>query len=292
MAKGDNSVALVLLLVVCLIISGATGFAGWTIQNQPKEGDECEGYDEFGISTLNADKECVLSWCKPGYKLTKGVCVEEKIDLPPPPPPLISPELPAVKVVMGDSGRAYTIKEYTTNPDEDGGGNILYLDRHHIKCDNNAINSFELQRKSDDSGKLSRINYKVGCLDGIKSGTTDIKTTTAVNHEGGNNFILLESQHVDCDTFPISEFKLEKVDDDKMRYAYRCSTLNHSGDCREIQTEFSNDDGGNPYNLDRHNVKCDDGEAMTSFKLIRNPEEDWPMQGTRAAFEYKCCKMP
>ena len=192
---------------------------------------------------------------------------------------------------MGASGRAYTIREYSTNPEDDGGGDMRFLVRHDITCDNDAINSFALQRKADDSGELARINYKVGCLEGVNSCTTDMKKTGATPH-GQGNYLFLGSQNVDCETRPISEFKLARNGENKVRYQYKCSTLDHTGECRDVQTEMTDETGGNTYNLDRHDVKCEPGEAMTSFKLIRNALEDRVMYGEKVAYSYKCCKMP
>jgi hypothetical protein len=168
---------------------------------------------------------------------------------------------------------------------------MRYLVRHDITCDNDAINSFALQRKANDSGELARINYKVGCLEGVNSGTTDMKTTGPTKH-GEGNYMYLDRQNVDCETRPISEFKLERHSENKVKYAYKCSTLDHTGECRDVQTPMTDETGGNTYNLDRHDVKCEPGEAMTSFKLIRNALEDRVMYGEKVAYSYKCCKMP
>src|SRR6056300_1980335 len=110
---------------------------------------------------------------------------------------------------MGASGRAYTIREYSTNPEDDGGGDMRYLVSHNITCDNDAINSFALQRKADDSGELARINYKVGCLEGVNSGTTDMKKTDPTD-DGQGNYLFLGRHKVDCEARPISKFKLAR----------------------------------------------------------------------------------
>src|SRR5210317_619021 len=291
MARRSNPMAMVLLVVICFVILAMTGAAGWFIKNQAKEGDECEGDDEFGNFLIDSEGKCSLTSCIDGYNLIDDVCVQKP---PPPstaPAPAPSPAPSQENVTMGASGRAYTIREYSTNPEDDGGGDMRYLVRHDITCDNDAINSFALQRKADDSGELARINYKVGCLEGVNSGTTDMKKTGGTPH-GEGNYLFLGRQNVDCETRPISEFKLERQEGNNVRYAYKCSTLDHTGECRDVQTEMTDETGGNTYNLDRHDVKCEPGEAMTSFKLIRNALEDRVMYGDRVAYSYKCCKMP
>lgn len=281
--------AMVLLVIICFVISAMTGAVGWFIKNQAKEGDECEGDDEFGKFLIDSEGKCSLTSCIDGYDLIDDVCVQK----PPPPStaPAPAPAPSQENVTMGASGRAYTIREYSTNPENDGGGDMRYLVSQNITCGNDAINSFGLQRKANDSGELARINYKVGCLEGVNSGTTDMKKTVATSH-GEGNYLFLSRQNVDCETRPISEFKLERHGENEVKYAYKCSTLDHTGECRDVQTEMTDETGGNTYNLDRHDVKCDPGEAMTSFKLIRNPLEDRVMYGEKVAVSYKCCKMP
>jgi len=281
--------AMVLLVVICFVILAMTGAAGWFIKNQAKEGDECEGDDEFGNFLIDSEGKCSLTSCIDGYNLIDDVCIQKPPPPGPPPPPPPAPS--QENVTMGASGRAYTIREYSTNPEDDGAGDMRYLVRHDITCDNDAINSFMLQRKADDSGELARINYKVGCLEGVNSGTTDMKRTGPTD-DGQGNYIFLDRQNVDCETRPISEFKLERQEGNNVRYAYKCSTLDHTGECRDVQTEMTDETGGNTYNLDRHDVKCEPGEAMTSFKLIRNALEDRVMYGEKVAYSYKCCKMP
>jgi hypothetical protein len=289
MARRSNPMAMVLLVVICFVILAMTGAAGWFIKNQAKEGDECEGDDEFGNFLIDSEGKCSLTSCIDGYNLIDDVCIQKPPPPGPPPPPPPAPS--QENVTMGASGRAYTIREYSTNPEDDGAGDMRYLVRHDITCDNDAINSFMLQRKADDSGELARINYKVGCLEGVNSGTTDMKRTGPTD-DGQGNYIFLDRQNVDCETRPISEFKLERQEGNNVRYAYKCSTLDHTGECRDVQTEMTDETGGNTYNLDRHDVKCEPGEAMTSFKLIRNALEDRVMYGEKVAYSYKCCKMP
>jgi hypothetical protein len=289
MARRSNPMAMVLLVVICFVILAMTGAAGWFIKNQAKEGDECEGDDEFGNFLIDSEGKCSLTSCIDGYNLIDDVCIQKPPPPGPPPPPPPAPS--QENVTMGASGRAYTIREYSTNPEDDGAGDMRYLVRHDITCDNDAINSFMLQRKADDSGELARINYKVGCLEGVNSGTTDMKKTAETPH-GLGNYLFLDRQNVDCETRPISEFKLARDGENKVMYQYKCSTLDHTGECRDVQTEMTDETGGNTYNLDRHDVKCEPGEAMTSFKLIRNALEDRVMYGEKVAYSYKCCKMP
>jgi hypothetical protein len=290
MARGDNSMQIVLLLFACSVISSITGATGWFIQNKTQEGDECEGDDQYGKFMIDSEGKCTLYSCESGYEIVDGVCLTKK-EIVITPPPLPPPPPPALNEIAIATERNYTIREYSTNPDEGGSGDMTYLVRHRVECGNDALNSFQLERKADESGNLDRIRYNVSCLEGVNSGTTDMKQTTPTAN-GGGNFVYLDQQKVDCDDKPISEFQLKAVNANEIKYAYKCSTLSHNGVCRDVQTEFSNDGGGNTDYLDRHGVNCEPGEAMTSFKLIRNPVDRRDTEGDRVAYAYKCCKMP
>ena len=290
MARGDNSMQIVLLLFACSVISSITGATGWFIQNKTQEGDECEGDDQYGKFMIDSEGKCTLYSCESGYEIVDGVCLTKK-EIVITPPPLPPPPPPALNEIAIATERNYTIREYSTNPDEGGSGDMTYLVRHRVECGNDALNSFQLERKADESGNLDRIRYNVSCLEGVNSGTTDMKQTTPTAN-GGGNFVYLDQQKVDCDDKPISEFQLKAVNANEIKYAYKCSTLSHNGVCRDVQTEFSNDGGGNTDYLDRHDVNCEPGEAMTSFKLIRNPVDRRDTEGDRVAYAYKCCKMP
>jgi len=281
---------IVLLLFACSVISSITGATGWFIQNKTQEGDECEGDDQYGKFMIDSEGKCTLYSCESGYEIVDGVCLTKK-EIVITPPPLPPPPPPALNEIAIATERNYTIREYSTNPDEGGSGDMTYLVRHRVECGNDALNSFQLERKADESGNLDRIRYNVSCLEGVNSGTTDMKQTTPTAN-GGGNFVYLDQQKVDCDDKPISEFQLKAVNANEIKYAYKCSTLSHNGVCRDVQTEFSNDGGGNTDYLDRHGVNCEPGEAMTSFKLIRNPVDRRDTEGDRVAYAYKCCKMP
>uniref|UniRef100_A0A7M5XGX1 P-type domain-containing protein n=1 Tax=Clytia hemisphaerica TaxID=252671 RepID=A0A7M5XGX1_9CNID len=55
--------------------------------------------------------------------------------------------------------------------------------------------------------------------------------------------------------------------------------------CRDLATNINDDGRGNAVYLDRHDVKCDDGEALSGFHLKRSG-------GNKYQITYKCCKTP
>lgn len=190
-------------------------------------------------------------------------------------------EAPAAPSAPGaPAARTYSIRGYNTNTGEDGGGNAIYLDRQHVNCGDDALNRFQLTRPGENT-----INYRVHCLEGVNSGSTDW-TGTEANEDGGGNAIYLDRHHINCGMKPISEFWLRRPTDNQINYAYKCSNLSHTNECRVLYTPFDDDGGGNAIYLDRHNVQCGEGEAMTEFVLQRNSE------GNKIRYGYRCCKMP
>jgi predicted nucleic acid-binding Zn-ribbon protein len=180
----------------------------------------------------------------------------------------------------GTTTREFSIRGYNTNADEDGGGNVVYLDRQHVNCGDDALTRFQLTRPS-----ATTISYRVHCMEGVDSGKSDWKYTNA-DEDGGGNMVYLDRQKVDCGDTPITDFLLRRPTNNTINYAFKCSNLPHNGNCRELVTPHDEDGGGNTVYLDRQNVECGEGEAMTSFRLTRNAT------GDRVNYTYTCCTMP
>jgi hypothetical protein len=104
----------------------------------------------------------------------------------------------------GTTTRKFSIRGHNTNADQDGGGNVVYLDRQHVNCGDDALTRFQLTRPSANT-----ISYRVHCMEGINSGSTDWKYTNA-SEDGSGNMVYLDRQHVNCGNTPISEFWLRR----------------------------------------------------------------------------------
>ena len=55
------------------------------------------------------------------------------------------------------------------------------------------------------------------------------------------------------------------------------------GQCRDVNTGFNDEGGGNAVFLDRHNISCGANETLQQFKLGRSG-------GGQYRYDYKCCK--
>jgi hypothetical protein len=107
-----------------------------------------------------------------------------------------------------------------TQPNEDGGGNMDYLDKHNVDCGTDSvISKFALNRPSGNS-----IKYKYTCLKSVKPLTCrDI--TTPLNLKGDNATIeYLDRHNLSCNTDEaIGRFQYIRGDNGtKIAYSYRC----------------------------------------------------------------------
>jgi hypothetical protein len=153
----------------------------------------------------------------------------------------------------------------------------IYLDRHKVDCGKDGILGFQLRRPSK-----SKIDYKYACLDGINSNPGPYKYTKT-NDWGGGNTIYLDRHDVNCGSYPITDFKLQRPSNTTIRYEYRCSSKKAGGKCRNLNSGWNKESRYNIY-LDRHKVSCDKHEALTRFRLRRDGKGKF-------RYDYKCCAM-
>ena len=114
-----------------------------------------------------------------------------------------------------------------------------------------------------------------------RSAPGEKKATPAKSHDSYSTKSL--AKHVvDCDGNAINSFQLEWDPNIKntVRYAYTCNTLPAAGPCRTKRTEAGRS-GWKTKWLAHHNVKCEEGEVITSFRL-RESRRDF-------FYEYTCC---
>ena len=110
------------------------------------------------------------------------------------------------------------------------------------------------------------------------------KTITPID-----NSVYLERHTVDCNNKPITQFKLHRNSaGDKIFYKYHCAKGPNSNICRDVTTNYNDQGGGNVIYLDRHDVKCNEGEYLSKFRM---DVDDNDTTG-KYRYEYKCCKPP
>jgi hypothetical protein len=115
---------------------------------------------------------------------------------------------------------ATAIEWKTTQMDEDGGGNIVYLDRHNIDCGKTAISSFNLQRDPYDGTKLQ---YMYSCNDVDVKANTCRDVSTPANDDGGGINIYLDKHNLDCGKDEVmTNFRFIREGATKFKYKYKC----------------------------------------------------------------------
>ena len=167
-----------------------------------------------------------------------------------------------------------------TGYNDGGSGNTIYLDRHNVNCDTNAIKRFQLVRNGNGD-----IRYDYTCSAGGDL-QSSVNKDTGFNDDGGGRVIYLDRHDVNCgDNAALAQFQLAGSGKGTYRYNYQCKPSKQPLTCRDVTTNASTwGDGSRGMEfLDRHNVVCNDDEVLNRIHLTR------PDANT-IQYQYKCCK--
>jgi len=188
-----------------------------------------------------------------------------------------------------------------TNWDTSGGWAFNYLDRHNVKCNNDEVLT---KFKLESAYQPDKTRYKYRCCK-VESGSKDYAAmntsakTTPIQDALNWNTKGLESHPIDChETGTLQQFVLESRYDNKngcakppcAKYNYTCASFEPTGQndkkvatkCRHVKTEMNQMEPTFNY-LDRHEVACNDGEAINGFALKSDGKG-------KMMYEYSCCK--
>lgn len=213
---------------------------------------------------------------------------------------LYKSQLDQLKVNMGASGvdRVLpTCKDRFTNWNEVGDWNYNYLDRHNVACGpGEMLTQFQLQ--TGHSPKQTRYQYTCCALDTSpvkgKLGEGVEAKSTAFADTFNWNTISLANHNVSCPGDSVLKgFKLQSQYNgplsSKAKIDYTCGHFNTNAlpgrklkmQCKQHRTNA--DSSGKQFDLlDRHNIKCDDDEALKKYSLKSD--------GANLYYEYTCCK--
>jgi hypothetical protein len=108
----------------------------------------------------------------------------------------------------------------STPMNDDGGGNVIYLDRHDVNCGTGAaISKVRLQREWP-SGKKYRYDYTCSKVAGLGA---CVNHSTNGNEDGGGNMVYLDRHDVKCKPGEVlTRFKVNRPTDKTIRYDYTC----------------------------------------------------------------------
>jgi len=177
----------------------------------------------------------------------------------------------AVSVLGNNYGKS-------TNPNSVD-SNIIYLDRHNLDCDGNAIKQFIFQG--------GRYNYQCAqSLGGQRIGAWGYNT----GDQSAGGVIYLDRQRVWCpDNTFLTQFKGAAWNYWGLHFTYNfvCSQYPSVAriDCYDDYTWW-NDPGNNIIYLDRHNVQCPDNYALKGFE---GQTSNCGWYCTQFRYHFKCC---
>ena len=170
----------------------------------------------------------------------------------------------------------YTCEKKETQFDDEGGGNVFYLDRHQLKCgESQAISQFRLERNG--GGKY---RYAYTCCS-TQLPCSQVNLVQNAFTEASDSFFL-DRQNIDCLQSYINGFKVDRSGN-YLRYAYPCCYVNEDKECYDAQTALSYNGKGNTIYLDRQEVSCKKFHTLTRFKLERQALDN-------VFYSYQCCK--
>ena len=99
-----------------------------------------------------------------------------------------------------------------------GKGNVTFLEKHKISCENGFITEFKLNRPYKDL-----LSYKYQCC--IINNIKCYNANTPFYTEQGGNTVFLDRHYVECkDGYSVSSFQLVRnpPENNKIRYNFKC----------------------------------------------------------------------
>ena len=120
---------------------------------------------------------------------------------------------------IGDNDKNNQSTSHTTTINDSGGGSVVFLDRHDVKCPDNQVMSNLTLKSNDDN---SSVWYEYDCKN-VNATTCETYTTTFAP-SGGGAIEYLDRHHVNCpNDKALNQFRLKRDQDGtNYRYEYTC----------------------------------------------------------------------
>lgn len=164
-------------------------------------------------------------------------------------------------------------------------GEIVFLDRHHPSCGSTSyIRGFRMESSGDN------IRYVYECINLKQSVcTSSVKNSNDADH-GTGKLINIDRFPIDCgNSSYLSGFMLKRTTEPMAHYRMECCeatpSLSSAVDCYTGSTSYNDRRSDDLNLLDRHQVWCNTGYALSSFKYLNNGDY------TQLKMEYRCCKL-
>ena len=170
----------------------------------------------------------------------------------------------------------FVLSSKNTPPNDYGGGNSIFFDRHDVTCDG-VLNELHLSRPTEQ-----QIQWNYTCNNASDIGSP-IDSSTPLNDEGGGNTIFLDRHDINCPSGSgIGRFHLSRNGNGKFQIQYNCKQIPNLTNCVNKSTPPNDVGGGNSIFFDRHDIKCDPNQVLQRIHLTRPTEQ-------QIAFDYTCC---
>ena len=105
--------------------------------------------------------------------------------------------------------------------------------------------------------------------------------STPFNDEGGGNSIYLDRHNIDCKNKALNRIHLLRDGKGQYKFEYTCNNGGQVGTPVDKSTPLNDEGGGNSAFLDRHDINCGTGSALTQMKLGRDGKGQFK-------YDYKC----
>ncbi|CAC5354867.1 unnamed protein product [Mytilus coruscus] len=179
---------------------------------------------------------------------------------------------------------AYGCWDKSTNWNDAGKGDTVYLDRHRLDCEGpgNVINMFKLERSGSNP---NQIRYKYKCCRHTGAACDTGRVLNGFTTDGGKGEVIyLDRQRVSCFNGLLNEFKLSRnTGGGSYRYEYNCCFLHSRLSCQSQSTKETDEGNLTSFYLDRQTVACSGGQFLQSFQLKRN--------NGRLRYDITCCRV-
>lgn len=174
-------------------------------------------------------------------------------------------EKKAIKTCSADIPNPTTRRYLYTGFTDNGGGNIFFLDRQNINCENSeALNYIKLENGD------KTIRYKVICVKSDSISNNCLMKETGpqdVADSREESLIFLDRHKIECDeNYVLRGFSLKR-NNDKIYYKYNCCKASVKNSF-EFNSNATNPGNGSISNLSLQEIDAKENNVIKSFQLI------------------------
>ena len=170
---------------------------------------------------------------------------------------------------------------------------MVYMTNFKVECTKakGALTQFRYRRSHINNTIHGSIRYK--CCDFKANFSKSEAKNTTFKPIGDNNPRQMSQHNINCgSTGFISDMHLvTSPDHQEVRYNFTCSEpvdqyWMSQADCYSSDTGWNENGWGECYFFDRHNIKCNEGYALTRVQLMIKASNKH-----RWKFDFRCCNI-